>query len=74
MVSVTSMASLKALRRTVMSFLNKAPASFLNLVQSMLDSKFAEASSEDIMALDSPGSSISSLDSTRLLAIDIFAH
>jgi hypothetical protein len=57
-----------------MSFLNKAPTSFLNLVQSMLDSKLAEASSEDVMALDSPESSISSLDPTRLLAMDIFAH
>jgi hypothetical protein len=74
MISVTSMASPKALRRTIMSFLNKAPTSFLNLVQSMLDSKLAEASSEDVMALDSPESSISSLDPTRLLAMDIFAH
>jgi hypothetical protein len=74
MASVTSMTSPKALRRTIMSFLNKAPANFLNLVQSMLDSTFAEAGAENMMAADSPDTEDLLLNSTSLLAMDIFAH
>lgn len=74
MASVTSMKSPKALRRTIMSFLNKAPAEFLNVVQSMLDSSFAEAGIENMMAPNSPEPQIPLLDSTRLLIMDIFAH
>ncbi|KAJ5996708.1 hypothetical protein N7522_008368 [Penicillium canescens] len=73
MVSVTSMKSPKALRRIIMSFLNKAPAKFLSLVQSMLDSTFAEAGAEDMMTPDSSNTD-PLLNLTRLLAIDIFAH
>ncbi|KAJ5525348.1 hypothetical protein N7494_011998, partial [Penicillium frequentans] len=74
MASVTSMKSPKALRRTIMSFLNKAPAKFLNIVQSMLDSSFAEAGIENMMAPNSSEPQIPLLDSTRLLIMDIFAH
>lgn len=74
MASVTSMKSPKALRRTVMSFLNKAPAEFLNLVQSMLDSSFAETGIENTMAPSSPEPQISLSNSMRLLSMDIFAH
>ncbi|KAJ5993577.1 C6 transcription factor [Penicillium sp. IBT 35674x] len=74
MASVTSMKSPKALRRTIMSFLNKAPADFLNLVQSMLDSSFAEAGTENMMAPHSPEPEKPLLNSTRLLTMDIFAH
>lgn len=74
MASVTSMKSPKALRRTIMSFLNKAPARFLNMVQSMLDSSFAEAGTGNVMARHSHEPEASLLNSTRLLAMDIFAH
>ncbi|OGE58178.1 hypothetical protein PENARI_c001G00893 [Penicillium arizonense] len=74
MVSVTSMTSPKALRRIIMSFLNKAPAKFLSLVQSMLDSTFADVGAADMMTPDSPGTDVPLLGLTRLLAMDIFAH
>ncbi|KAJ6095924.1 hypothetical protein N7486_006670 [Penicillium sp. IBT 16267x] len=74
MASVTSMTSSKALRRTIMSFLNKAPVVFLNVVQSMLDSSFVEAGAENMITPDSPGSEASLLNSTCLLTMDIFAH
>ncbi|KAJ5785296.1 C6 transcription factor [Penicillium pulvis] len=74
MASVTSIKSPKALRRTIMSFLNKAPAEFLNIVQSMLDSSFAEAGIENMMSPNSPEPQTPLLNSTRLLIMDIFAH
>ncbi|KAJ5151467.1 uncharacterized protein N7482_010719 [Penicillium canariense] len=74
MVSVTSITSPRALRRTIMSFLNKAPAEFLSLIQSVLDSSFAEVSAESWMARGSPSREIPSLRATQLLALDIFAH
>lgn len=74
MLSVTSITSPKALRRTVMSFLNKAPAEYLNLVQSVLDSSSVEAYTGDWVARGSPTSEMPPLDATHLLAMDIFAH
>ncbi|OJJ32906.1 hypothetical protein ASPWEDRAFT_174336 [Aspergillus wentii DTO 134E9] len=58
MISVTSMESPQALRRIIMSFLNKAPAEYLSLVQSVLDAPSEEEC----------------LDATNFLAMDIFAH
>ncbi|KAJ5650415.1 uncharacterized protein N7484_004138 [Penicillium longicatenatum] len=57
-----------------MSFLNKAPANFLNLVQSVLDSSSMEAGAENMMTPDSPETENSLLKSMRLLTMDIFAH
>lgn len=57
-----------------MSFLNKAPAEYLNLVQSVLDSPSAETRAENRMTRDSPGMEVPLLDATHLLAMDIFAH
>ncbi|EAW17253.1 putative C6 transcription factor [Aspergillus fischeri NRRL 181] len=74
MISVTSMESPQILRRIIMSFLNKAPAEYLNLVQSVLDSPSAEARAENWMARDSPGTEVPLLDAAHLLAMDIFAH
>ncbi|KAF7587914.1 hypothetical protein BBP40_006537 [Aspergillus hancockii] len=73
MINVTSMESPQVLRRIVMSFLNKAPAEYLKLVQSVLDSPSA-ARAENWMTRDSPGTGALSLNATHLLAIDIFAH
>lgn len=74
MISVTSMESPQILRRIIMSFLNKAPAEYLNLVQSVLDSPSAETRAENRMTRDSPGTEVPLLDATHLLAMDIFAH
>ena len=74
MISVTSMESPQVLRRIIMSFLNKAPTEYLNLVQSVLDSPSAEARAEKWMTRDSPGTEVPLLDATHLLAMDIFAH
>ncbi|EAW14630.1 Zn(II)2Cys6 transcription factor [Aspergillus clavatus NRRL 1] len=74
MISVTSMESPHILRRIIMSFLNKAPAEYLNLVQSVLDSPSAAARAESWMTRDSPGAEVPLLDATHLLAMDIFAH
>ncbi|PLN86856.1 putative C6 transcription factor [Aspergillus taichungensis] len=74
MISVTSIQSPRVLRRIIMSFLNKAPAEFLSLVQSVLDSPSVEARAERWMTQDSPGSEEPSLSATHLLALDIFAH
>ncbi|PKX91515.1 Zn(II)2Cys6 transcription factor [Aspergillus novofumigatus IBT 16806] len=74
MISVTSMESPQILRRIIMSFLNKAPTEYLNLVLSVLDSPSAEARAENWMARDSPGTEVPLLDATHLLAMDIFAH
>ncbi|KAE8139266.1 hypothetical protein BDV38DRAFT_281428 [Aspergillus pseudotamarii] len=74
MISVTSMESPRVLRRIIMSFLNKAPADFLNLVRLVLDSPSVEASAQRWMIQDSPGAEVPSLSATHLLAMDIFAH
>ncbi|KAJ5748234.1 C6 transcription factor [Penicillium nucicola] len=74
MASVTSMRSPTALRRTIMSFLNKVPGEFLTLVQSILDSSFSEDGKEPIMTPNSPSTKDLFLNTTRLLALDIFAH
>ncbi|KAJ5620922.1 hypothetical protein N7510_004906 [Penicillium lagena] len=74
MISVTSMKSPKALRRTILSFLNKVPSEYLNIIQSALDSPSAEASPENRIAGCSPKTESPSLDTTQLLAMDIFAH
>ncbi|KAE8419501.1 hypothetical protein BDV36DRAFT_251143 [Aspergillus pseudocaelatus] len=74
MISVTSMESPRVLRRIIMSFLNKAPAEYLSLVRSVLDSPSVEASAERWMTQDSPGTEVPSLSATHLLAMDIFAH
>ncbi|RHZ46897.1 Zn(II)2Cys6 transcription factor [Aspergillus thermomutatus] len=72
--SVTSMESPQILRRIIMSFLNKAPAEYLNLVRSVLDSPSAGARAENWTTRDSPGTEVPLLDATHLLAMDIFAH
>lgn len=74
MLNVTSMKTPKALRRTIMSFLNEAPAEYLNLVQSVLDSSSVAAYTGDWVARGSPTSEIQPLDATHVLAMDIFAH
>ncbi|KAF9884559.1 hypothetical protein FE257_001504 [Aspergillus nanangensis] len=74
MISVTSMESPQALRRIIMSFLNKAPAEYLSLVQSVLDSPPVNARAEKWMSRDSPGSDVPPLNPIHLLALDIFAH
>ncbi|KAJ5391474.1 C6 transcription factor [Penicillium cosmopolitanum] len=74
MLSVTSMTAPKALRRTIMSFLNEAPTEYLNLVQSVLDSSSVEAYTGDWVARGSPKGEMQPLDTTHLLAMDIFAH
>ncbi|KAJ5238808.1 hypothetical protein N7468_003427 [Penicillium chermesinum] len=71
MISVTSMTLPTVLRRTIMSYLNKAPSDFLNIIQSVLDLPAAEGTVDHLspryenMALLTP---------TQLLAVDIFAH
>ncbi|KAB8199944.1 hypothetical protein BDV34DRAFT_205760 [Aspergillus parasiticus] len=74
MISVTSMESPRVLRRIIMSFLNRAPAEYLDLVRSVLDSPCVEAGGENSMTPDSPGTEASSLNAAHLLAMDIFAH
>ncbi|KAJ5976011.1 C6 transcription factor [Penicillium waksmanii] len=74
MLSVTSMTAPKALRRTIMSFLNEAPTEYLNLVQSVLDSSSVEAYTGDWVARGSPKGEMQPLDTTHILAMDIFAH
>ncbi|KAE8312648.1 Alpha/Beta hydrolase protein [Aspergillus transmontanensis] len=74
MISVTSMESPRVLRRIIMSFLNRAPAEYLDLVRSVLDSPCVEAGGENSMTPDSPGTEASSLSAAHLLAMDIFAH
>jgi hypothetical protein len=74
MISVTSMKSPRALRRTIMSFLNKVSGEFLTLIQSVLDSKFINTGTEDKMTPDSPDTDDLLSDSTCRLAMDIFAH
>ncbi|RLL96535.1 hypothetical protein CFD26_102604 [Aspergillus turcosus] len=74
MISVTSMESPQILRRIIMSFLNKAPAEYLNIVQSVLDSPSAKARAENWMTRDSSGTEVPLLNATHLLAMDIFAH
>ncbi|KAE8381329.1 hypothetical protein BDV26DRAFT_255752 [Aspergillus bertholletiae] len=73
MISVTSMESPWALRRIIMSFLNKAPTEYLNLVRSVLDST-TEARSGPWTPQGSPGTETPSLHATHFLAMDIFAH
>ncbi|RAL14773.1 Zn(II)2Cys6 transcription factor, partial [Aspergillus homomorphus CBS 101889] len=68
MISVTSMEAPQALRRIIMSFLNKAPADYLSLVQSVLDAP------SNGMTPDFPGAKIPSLTAAHVLAMDIFAH
>ncbi|OGM51261.1 C6 transcription factor [Aspergillus bombycis] len=74
MISVTSMESPQILRRIIMSFLNEAPAEYLTLVRSVLDSPSIEARAESWMIQDSPRAEAPSLNPTHLLAMDIFAH
>ncbi|KAK5796106.1 hypothetical protein VI817_005391 [Penicillium citrinum] len=74
MLSVTSMTAPKALRRIIMSFLNEAPAEYLNLVQEVLDSSSVQTYTGDLVARGSPTGEIQPLDATHLLAIEIFAH
>lgn len=75
MISVTSMTAPRALRRTIMSFLNEAPAEYLNIIQSILDLSLNDATATDgRKARDSPKIEVPSLDATQLLAMDIFAH
>ncbi|KAJ5359574.1 C6 transcription factor [Penicillium cataractarum] len=75
MISVTSMKAPKALRRTIMSFLNEAPSEYLNIIQSILDLPITETSpAENGIVRDSPKIEIPPLDATQLLAMDIFAH
>ncbi|KAB8259436.1 hypothetical protein BDV32DRAFT_124282 [Aspergillus pseudonomiae] len=74
MISVTSMESPRVLRRIIMSFLNEAPAEYLTLVRSVLDSPSMQARAESWMTQDSPRAEAPSLNPTDLLAMDIFAH
>ncbi|OQE24591.1 hypothetical protein PENSTE_c007G01748 [Penicillium steckii] len=74
MLSVTSMTAPKALRRIIMSFLNKAPAEYLNLVQEVLDSSSVQTYTGDLISRGSPTGEMQPLDATHLLAIEIFAH
>jgi hypothetical protein len=77
MISVTSMQAPRALRRTVMSFLNEAPSEYLGIIQSILDLPISEASpspTENGMVRDSPKIDIPPLNAVQLLAMDIFAH
>lgn len=76
MISVTSMECPQVLRRIIMSYLNKVPAEYLNLVQSVLDSPYVEHRAANWTTRDSesPGTEVPLLSATHLLAMDIFAH
>lgn len=75
MISVTSMKAPRALRRTIMSFLNEAPSGFLNIVQSILDLPPTHTSTtHGQMGRDSLRIEIPPLYATQLLAMDIFGH
>ncbi|BCS16938.1 hypothetical protein ALUC_81145A [Aspergillus luchuensis] len=75
MISVTSMEVPQILRRIIMSFLNKAPTEFLNIVQSVLDSPTAEARNKSTTIPASPTSrQLLVLTPIHVLTMDIFAH
>lgn len=58
-----------------MSFLNKAPTEFLNIVQSVLDSPTAEARNKSTTIPASPTSrQLLVLTPIHVLTMDIFAH
>lgn len=71
MISVTSMKAPKVLRRTIMSYLNKAPSDFLVLIQSVLDLTAAEAGLENRSPKEA---NVTPLTRIQLLALDIFSH
>ncbi|PYH67876.1 Zn(II)2Cys6 transcription factor, partial [Aspergillus vadensis CBS 113365] len=75
MISVTSMEAPQILRRIIMSFLNKAPTEFLNIVQSVLDSPTAKDSNKST-TLSPPSTTRELLMATpiHVLTMDIFAH
>ncbi|GLA75758.1 hypothetical protein AtubIFM55763_007313 [Aspergillus tubingensis] len=75
MISVTSMESSLVLRRIIMSFLNKAPTEFLNIVQSVLDSPSAKARKENTkLPMSSGTKALLTLTPIHVLTMDIFAH
>ncbi|GKZ25969.1 hypothetical protein AbraIFM66951_002081 [Aspergillus brasiliensis] len=75
MISVTSMESPHILRRIIMSFLNKAPCEFLNIVQSVLDSPTLKARTETSPLPDTYATRKTVLFTpVHVLAMDIFAH
>lgn len=71
MIRVTSMKSPKVLRRTIMSYLNKAPAEFLRIIQSVLDLSVVKVGPETRSPRDT---NTASLTTIQLLALDIFSH
>ncbi|GLA31607.1 hypothetical protein AnigIFM63604_001090 [Aspergillus niger] len=75
MISVTSMEAPQILRRIIMSFLNKAPTEFLNIVRSVLDSPTVKGRNENTTL---PASSATReplmVTPIHILAMDIFAH
>ncbi|GKZ99141.1 hypothetical protein AnigIFM60653_003344 [Aspergillus niger] len=75
MISVTSMEAPQILRRIIMSFLNKAPTEFLNIVRSVLDSPTVKGRNENTTL---PASSATreplTVTPIHILAMDIFAH
>lgn len=74
MMSVTSMTAPRALRRTVFSFLNKVPSAFLEIVQSALELPSVEPGAETRSAPRSPRTQFPALNTTQILALDVFAH
>ncbi|GLB05906.1 hypothetical protein AtubIFM57258_001199 [Aspergillus tubingensis] len=75
MISVTSMEAPQILRRIIMSFLNKAPTEFLNIVQSVLDSPSAKARKENTtLPMSSGTKALLTLTPIHVLTMDIFAH
>ena len=58
-----------------MSFLNKAPTEFLNIVQSVLDSPSAKARKENTtLPMSSGTKALLTLTPIHVLTMDIFAH
>ncbi|KAH8802578.1 C6 transcription factor [Xylogone sp. PMI_703] len=70
----SSISTPRPLRRVVMAFLNRVPAEYLCLVQSILDSIGTQASDCDQGSWESPGSDLPEPSDVHKLAMDIFAH
>lgn len=64
----------RPLRRVIMAFLNRVPAEFLGLVQTILDSIDIPISQDEQRSWRSSNSEFSNPSAAQKLAIDVFAH